>query len=264
MKNLALALVLALIITGGTWYMVNKDSLVGGKNIDMFLGGDENVAVQDGVEYFENSYGYYAYPKKEGNYPGVVMVHEWWGLNDNIKDMARVLAAEGYRVLAVDLYHGKVATDSTGARGLVSSVDQSEATSNMKAAVAYLKQQGATKMASLGWCFGGGQSLQLAISGEPLDATVLYYGTPLVTDASTLTKIKWPVLGIFGDQDAAIPTETVGLFQKALDADKVANEIHIYPGVGHAFANPSGANYAPNETKDAWAKTVAFLAEQLK
>ncbi len=263
MKNLTLAVVLALIITGGTWYAVNRDAS-NGKNIDMFLAGDEDVSVQDGVEYFAGSYGYYAYPKKEGNYPGVVMIHEWWGLNDNIKDMARVLAAEGYRVLAVDLYHGEVATDADGARGLVSAVDQKEATSNMKAAIEYLKLQGATKMASLGWCFGGGQSLQLALSGEPLDATVLYYGTPLVTDAGELAKIKWPVLGVFGDEDAAIPTATVNAFKQALDTDKIANEIHTYPGVGHAFANPSGANYAPDETKDAWGKTVAFLAEQLQ
>ena len=110
---------------------------------------------------------------------------------------------------------------------------------------------------------GGGQSLQLALSGEPLDAKVIYYGA-LVTDESRLSRIKWPVLGIFGDKDQSIPVATVNEFASALDRLGIKNEIYIYPGVGHAFANPSGENYAPNETKDAWNKTVAFPNKYLK
>ena len=106
----------------------------------------------------------------------------------------------------------------------------------------------------------GGQSLQLALnSKQPLAATILYYGTPLVTDKQALSNIKWPILGIFGNQDQAIPVEEVKQFETALNADRIPNEIHIYPGVGHAFANPSGDNYAPKETADAWQKTLAFL-----
>jgi carboxymethylenebutenolidase len=118
-----------------------------------------------------------------------------------------------------------------------------------------------SKVASIGWCFGGGQSLQLALHSErhPLAATVLYYGTPLVTDKQELSKIKWPVLGIFGDQDKSIPVEQIQQFKAALDADGIINEIHIYKGLGHAFANPSGPNYAPKETADAWQKTLVFL-----
>ena len=217
------------------------------------------------VVYYESTSGYLSKPTESGKYPGVVMIHEWWGLTDNIKSTAQQLASEGYVVLAVDLYNGEVAKTPERARELVSAIRQDEALKNMISAVNFLKSREAvSKVASLGWCFGGGQSLQLALSGEPLDATVIYYGTPLVTDESRLSRIKWPVLGVFGDKDAAIPVTVVREFASKLDRLGIKNEIYIYPGVGHAFANPSGENYAPNETKDAWDKTVAFLDKYLK
>lgn len=215
------------------------------------------------IQYYEGALGYYAKPKVEGSYPGVVMIHEWWGLNRNIKDMADRLASNGYLVLAVDLYNGKVAQTSDEARELTSSLDQEKALNNMKAAIEFLRKDGAVKLASLGWCFGGGQSLQLALSGQELDATVIYYGT-LVTDTEKLSVIKWPVLGIFGETDTSIPVETVNEFYQSLQKLNIENEIKVYPGVGHAFANPSGQNYAPNETKEAWNKTLVFLNESLK
>lgn len=230
-------------------------------NSSVMMQESGDVEVRD-VTYFENTIGYLASPKAEGSYPGVVMVHEWWGLNDNIRAMARELAKDGYIVLAVDMF-GKVATTSDEARAQISSLDGDIALLNLKAAKAYLKSEGANKIASLGWCFGGGQSLRLALSGEPLDATVIYYGT-LVTDEKELEKIKWPVLGIFGETDTSIPVETVNKFKTVLTSLGIQNSIHIYPGVGHAFANPSGMNYAPEETKDAWEKTVTFLEENLK
>ena len=113
---------------------------------------------------------------------------------------------------------------------------------------------------TLGWCFGGGQSLQIALNSQdhPLAATIIYYGR-LVTDNATLASIKWPVLGIFGDQDMSIQVDTVKAFESTLKSNGTPNEIYIYKGVGHAFANPSGDNYAPKETQDAWHKTLSFL-----
>lgn len=134
----------------------------------------------------------------------------------------------------------------------------------MRAATEYLRAAGAERIASLGWCFGGRQSDELAISGEPLDATVVYYGGGMATTTERLSPINWPVLGIFGDQDQTIPVEMVSAFESSLNTLGIDNEIHIYPGVGHAFANPSGANYAPNETMDAWRKTLSFLQKNLK
>ena len=202
--------------------------------------------------------------------PAVIMIHEWWGINDNIRSMANTLAKQGYVVLAADLFKGQSANDPNQAMQLVKIVSDNpqQSVSNLQAAVKYLSSLpfvDSSKIASIGWCFGGGQSLQLALHSEqrPLVATILYYGTPLVTDKQELSKIKWPVLGIFGDNDQAIPLPNIQQFKAALDADGIPNEIHIYKGLGHAFANPSGANYAPNETVDAWQKTLAFLKKYM-
>jgi carboxymethylenebutenolidase len=193
------------------------------------------------------------------------MIHENRGLNDNIKATANLLSKQGYVVLAVDLFQGEVTTDPNRARQLASSVRNNSdiAITNMQSAVSYLnslENVNASRIASLGWCFGGGQSLQLALNSEdrPLAATIIYYGN-LVNDTQVLSKIKWPVLGIFGDQDQSISINSVKQFEQALNKIGVTNEIYIYPGVGHAFANPSNANYAPKETADAWQKTLAFL-----
>jgi carboxymethylenebutenolidase len=231
------------------------------KNVDSLKQGQYEV-VSDPVNYFEDTNGFYAKPSVEGSYPGVILIHEWWGLNDNIKDMAELLASDGYIVLAVDLYEGKVAQNQDEARQLTSSLNQTRAVENMKAAVEYLREQGASKVGSLGWCFGGGQSLQLALN-DGIDATIIYYGR-LVDDEDQLSKITWPVLGIFGDKDTSILVDSVNAFDAALDKLNIENEIYIYPNVGHAFANPSGMNYAPEETKDAWEKTLAFLERHLK
>ena len=240
------------------------------------------------VNYFENTNGYLVYPisttttlpsvesniptnNNNNTFPAVVMIHEWWGLNENIKNMAESLAKEGYVVLAVDLYNGQVANTTESAQNLVSKVREnpSESVNNLQHALKYLaslENVNPSKIASLGWCFGGGQSLQLALNtepGYPLAATIIYYGN-LVSDQESLSKIKWPVLGIFGDQDKSIPVDSVKQFEDALDANGITNEIYIYKGVGHAFANPSGDNYAPQETQDAWQKTVSFLEKYLK
>jgi carboxymethylenebutenolidase len=229
------------------------------------------------VSYFGNSSGYLVSPLIDNSsnttshlLPAVVMIHEWWGLNENIKNMADELAKQGYVVLAADMYDGQVATTPDQAMQLVGSVREnpSEAIANLQAAVRYLgslESVNSSRIASLGWCFGGGQSLQLALNTEaenPLAATVLYYGNP-VMDEQELTKIKWPVLGIFGDQDESIPVEDVTKFEQALNSTGIPNEIYIYEGVGHAFANPSGDNYAPEETRDAWEKTLAFLKKHV-
>ena len=216
----------------------------------------------DNISYYEDAKGFFATPKKHGNYPGVVMIHEWWGLNDNIKNQAQTLAAQGYNVLAVDLYHGQIATTSADAQKQVAALDQDDAVKNLQAAVSFLHKRGSVKIASLGWCYGGGQSLQLALSGTPLDATVIYYGQ-LESDPAKLATIKWPVLGIFGDKDAVVSVDSVKKFKESLDTNKITNEIELYPGVGHAFANPSNAGYAPKETADAWEKTLKFLASNL-
>lgn len=242
---------------------------------------DSNAGVDlqnETVNYYDQANGYLVYPSasnenKSGNnngtLPAVVMIHENKGLNDHIKNMANLLARNGYVVLAVDLFKGEVTTDRNRSSELTQYIRDNPdiATANLQSAVKYLASLpnvNAEKIASLGWCFGGAQSLQLALNSQdhPLSATIIYYGR-LITDNATLAKIKWPVLGIFGDQDSSIPVDTVKAFESALNSNNIPNEIYIFKGVGHAFANPSGDNYAPTETKDAWDKTLSFLDKHL-
>ena len=264
MKKTAIFLLLLIVILIGVSFVMSKTApLPMGQNIDMLKNADGEDIISEEVNYYGNAKGYYAKPETEGNYPGIVMIHEWWGLNLEIKAMADELASEGYRVLAVDLYNGKIAATSSEARSLSSGINKAEALLNMKEAAEYLRKEGATKIASLGWCFGGARSLELSLSDEKLDATIIYYGQ-LVTDEKQLAAVDEPVLGIFGEIDTSIPTTTVRMFETALNNLNKTNDIYIYPGVGHAFANPSGMNYSPMATKDAWDRTLAFLDAHLR
>jgi carboxymethylenebutenolidase len=265
-KQTAIVVFLLIFLLGTGFYFFFKTDTTKEKisnNAELMEKGGVVEIVGEDVSYFQNAQGYFVRPEAPGEYPGVVMIHENRGLRPEIRDAAKTLAKEGFMVLAVDLLGG-VAEDQDGARTLTAGFKQEVGVMNMRAATAYLRARGALKIASLGWCFGGRQSIELAISGEQLDATVVYYGGGMATTTERLAPIKWPVLGIFGDQDRAIPLEMVRAFELSLKTLGVVNEIYIYPGVGHAFANPSGINYAPEETIDAWNKTVSFLKKYLQ
>lgn len=217
------------------------------------------------VAYIGATNGYLAHPKGSGHYPAVVMVHEWWGLNDNVRMEARRLAGEGYMVLAVDLYHGKIAQTPDEARNLVIDVvhNVNDALANLNAAVSYVKAHGARKVGVLGWCFGGAWSIQEAVNnGSELSADVAYYGTP-VTDPAKLAKMP-PFLGLYGSADGSIPVDSVHKMEASLEGLHKAVEVKIYDGAQHAFANPSGQHYDKAAADDAWQRTTAFLAKYLK
>jgi len=212
--------------------------------------------------------GYFVKPAKAApGLPGVIVFHEWWGLNDNIRSMADQLAGQGYLVLAADLYGGRSADKPDAAQALMQSAlsDMPAADANIQAAYDYLKNTAkAGRIGTLGWCFGGSMSFEAAqvLSGRT-EATVIYYG--FVNDRKEqLEKLKAPVLGFFGGQDGGIPVATVQGFQKELEALGQHPRIHIYPDAGHAFANPSGKNYRKADAEDAWKQTLAFLGEYLK
>ncbi|MDT0633107.1 dienelactone hydrolase family protein [Rubrivirga sp. S365] len=199
--------------------------------------------------------------------PGVVVIHEWWGLNENVEDMARRLADEGYAALAVDLYGGETAATPDEAMSLVRSAmaDEEALTENLQAAYRFLaSREEAPRVGVIGWCFGGMWSLRAALAlPDELDAAVVYYGGP-VTDADRLAPLDMPVLAFFGEDDSSIPQDTVRAFETALAEADVEHEVEVYPGAGHAFANPSGENYVPAAAEDAWRRTTAFLADNLK
>jgi carboxymethylenebutenolidase len=239
---------------------------VSGQNAAIFSA--ENLsAITTERTTIDGTPGYLARPADDGTYPAVVMIHEWWGLNENIEHMADILAGHGYVVFAVDLYDGEVAMNSSEAARLSGQVRENpdEAVTKMSAAVSGLRERSDTtnQVASLGWCFGGGQSLQLSLSDADLNATVIYYGT-LATDEETLQRIDAPVLGIFGSEDQVVPVEDVRAFNETLDDLGVEHEVYVYEGANHAFANPSGQSFEPEATRDAWSKTLAFLDETLR
>lgn len=210
--------------------------------------------------------GYLAKPAdSQSDAPGIIVIHEWWGLNENIRNMTDKLAGEGYAALAVDLYNGKVAESPDSAGTYAGSVNDDEAVDNLTQAYNYLsEQEGAQNIGVIGWCFGGAWSLQTALAHpKKIDATVIYYGR-LVTDTEQLAKLEMPILGIFGEEDDGIPPEQVKKFESALNEVNVNNSIHIYEGADHAFANPSGTRYAKEAAEDAWQKTTSFFEKHLK
>jgi carboxymethylenebutenolidase len=212
--------------------------------------------------------GYLARPAGDTSKPpGIIVIHEWWGLNDNIRSMTRELASKGYAALAVDLYRGESASDPEQARELMSAttVREAQLEANLRLAYAYLTTEiGSPRVGVIGWCFGGGWSLRtgLILPGE-IDAVVIYYGR-LVTERDRLATLGMPILGLFGGADQGIPLESVREFEATLADLGKAAEIHVYDGAGHAFANPSGTRYVREAAEDAWAKTLAFFGEHLQ
>lgn len=210
--------------------------------------------------------GFVAHPASGTPRAGIIVIHEWWGLNENIRSMTRRLAGEGYTALAVDLYEGEVAADGEVAATLARSAAEQPARvlENLRQAIDYLRRQRAEKIGVIGWCFGGGWSLRTALFvPDEIDAVVIYYGR-VTTDPDDLQPLAAPLLGIFGAADSGIPVATVREFQTSLDSLGKNASIFIYEGAEHAFANPSGTRYQENAAEDAWAKTLGFFAQYLR
>ena len=209
--------------------------------------------------------GHLARPADSEPTAGIIVIHEWWGLNDNVRAMAGRLAGEGYAALAVDLYEGEVAEDRDGAMRLMRGAAESRdrLLENLRQAHAFLAAAGATRIGVIGWCFGGGWSLQTGMTlGDAIDATVIYYGR-LETETAALAPLTSPVLGIFGGEDRGIPVEGVRQFEAALAELGKEASIHVYEGAHHAFANPSGTRYDAEAAEDAWHKTLEFFSAHL-
>lgn len=211
--------------------------------------------------------GYLATPSGAGLHPGLVVIQEWWGLNDWIKEQARSFAAQGYVALAPDLYRGKVATEPSMAHELSRGLPDDRALRDLKASFDYLQSRKDVKksaIGSVGWCMGGGLSLKLALNQPELRACVVNYGA-LPSDAATIAKITAPVLGNFGAEDQGIPPAAVNAFEKEMRTQKKWIDVKIYAGAGHAFENPNNtAGYRQEAAKDAWERMIKFLNENLK
>jgi carboxymethylenebutenolidase len=213
--------------------------------------------------------GHLAWPREKdmGGMPALIVIHEWWGLNDNIRATAERLAAEGYLTLAVDLYRGESAAAPKQAMQLMQKLnaDVVGGEANLMAAYDYLTTtMGASKVGIVGWCLGGRWSLLGSLHmPETLDAMVMYYGA-VTDDREKLATLQMPILGHFASDDPIVPGDTVVAFKAALeDLDKDA-QVYVYPDTKHAFSNPSGLAYNAEAAELAWSRTVAFFDEALK
>jgi carboxymethylenebutenolidase len=218
----------------------------------------------DGLEQL----GYLVAPEEPGRYPAVLLLHEWWGLNAEMTVLADALAAEGYVVFAPDVYRGRLATTVPGALYLRLGTPGEQVSAAVDAALAHLRSLenvDPSRVAALGFCFGGGNALQLALrQPQNLAGTIIYYGS-VETEIEAVRPLanQHPILGIFGEADSSIPVTNVRAFEAALNSLNIANEIVIYPGEGHAFLNEHNYNQPGTAAADAWQRTLTFLAESL-
>lgn len=206
--------------------------------------------------------GYLSVPDGEGSHPAVILIHEWWGLNDNIRWYADKFADEGYVALAVDLYNGESTDTPEQARALATSVRENlqPAFANLEAAVDYLHTLPSVndaQLASVGWCFGGGWSYEMAKNDMGVQASVMYYGQFAPED--DLEMMKSMIMGHFGEEDQSIPVDDVKAFRAKLHTLSGEHQIYIYENVGHGFAR----NLDNESAREAWERTLEFLRDQL-
>jgi carboxymethylenebutenolidase len=215
-----------------------------------------------------NLIGFLAMPRDAAEpLPGIILIHEWWGLNDATKDIARRLAAAGYVVLSVDLYGGQVATSPEQAQPLMAKLyEQPEAARiNLRQAYDYLDKYAlAPRIAAMGFGMGGGWALQTALMlPDTLDALVMYHGQ-MVVDRLRLAPLRMPILGFFGAEDRSLPVREVQEFRALLqEAGKIA-EILIVPGADQGFATAGSPSFNAQAAADSWRQTVTFLDRNLR
>ncbi|MCB0163584.1 MAG: dienelactone hydrolase family protein, partial [Anaerolineae bacterium] len=226
--------------------------------------GDLTVGI---VEYpdtdDETLMGYLAYPTSIAAAPAVIVIQEWWGLNDHIKDVTRRFANEGFVVLAPDLYHGQVTTEPDEARKLIMELDNTEAIKEIQQAIAYLQGRenvSSDKVGVVGFCMGGGLALRTALASDAVGAIVSFYGQPL--DPAEAGQVKAPILSFIGTEDNT-PVEAVETMHAAFEQAGIKNEYHVYEGAQHAFFNDTRESYNEQAATDSWPRTLAWFHENL-
>lgn len=224
----------------------------------------ETVTYKSGDETVS---GFIATPGTPGRHPGLVVIHEWWGQTPWVRGEAEKFADQGYVALAIDLYRGKVTSDPKEAAELSRTLPRDRAVRDLEAAYSYLASRqdvNKSKIGSVGWCMGGGYSLQLAEHEPRLAACIVNYGE-MPTDPAAIKAIQARLLGNFGADDQVIKPVEVHEFEKALQADGKSIDAKIYDGAPHAFQNPGNkTGYRPEAAADSWTRMVDFLAKTLK
>jgi carboxymethylenebutenolidase len=265
-KILFILITIALILAGAWYVLVRSDEDVP-SNVETSQMQEYEVTTSK-VEYFGTTTGFLATPQGDGPFPAVILIHEWWGLNSNMEELAQDFAHQGYVALAVDLYTGRVADTPTTAGTYASEVraNVEGAFSNLRAAVAYLRAQqyvADEKIASVGWCFGGGWAYEMARNNLGVAASVMYYGRFSPDD--DLEMMKAHILGHFGEEDTSISVNDAQQFEAKLKTHSNEHAIFIYPNAGHGFANENNKEaYNEEAAVLAWDRTLEFLKKELR
>jgi len=210
--------------------------------------------------------GYLVRPEDDGPFPGIVVIQEWWGLDDHIKDVAERFAAEGYVALAPDLYRGEVAAEPDDARRLAMELELDQALVDIQGAVNYLLAQPDVepKQAGvIGFCMGGRLTMMMSYRGENVGAAIVFYGGGVQPTDEELKAISAPLLGIYGEADEGIPVDRIQEWDSKLDVFGKVHEIHIYPDAPHAFFNDERPSYRATASADAWTRTLEWLNTHL-
>jgi carboxymethylenebutenolidase len=244
--------------------------LVGSIIVDSALGGNRldsiaNVTIP-GVDGGPEVRAYLASPAGDGPFPTVIMIHEFWGLNDSITGKADLLAAEGYLVIAPDTFRGSTTGWVPRAIYQVISSRPRKVNADLDSVYAWLASRpdvDTARIAIAGFCYGGRTSLTYSLHNNQLAATVIFYGSP-ETDPAVLKPLPGPVLGIFGGADQSIPVSQVTAFDAALTEAGVPHEIKIYDGQPHAFVQDAEGIQAGGAQGEAWSQMLAFLEANLK
>ena len=210
--------------------------------------------------------GYLALPKtRHETRSAVILFHEYWGLNPNIKHWADRLAREGHAALAIDLYGGKIAKNAREAMTLMRGVQQNIAAKTIADAIRFVHRDervDAQRVGSIGWSFGGTWALNAAMNHPGIDACVVYYGKT-TSNLDKLSGVGGAGLGIFGKNDPSIPQQQVDSFRSALEKTKIRHQIHTFEA-GHAFANPSGSRYVAEASMKSWVLVREVFERELQ
>jgi len=244
--------------------------LAGSIAVDTMLGGGRLDALANtsipGVDGGPDVQAYLAKPEGDGPFPAVIMIHEFYGLNESIVSKVDLLAQEGYLVVAPDTFRGSTTTWIPRAIYQVISTKPDDVNADLDSVYAWLESQtnvDPDRIAIMGFCYGGRTSLSYSLHNDRLTATVLFYGSP-ETDPNLLKALPGPVLGIFGGADQSIPLEKVAAFEKSLAAAGVPHQISIYDGQPHAFVQGAEEIRADGAQGDAWNEMLVFLEANLR
>jgi len=271
-KYTFLALIFLVVVAGGYYALQPEADVPTSGEQDMLVTTDTELEEVAGAMVAYNGdlagLGYIATPAGEGPFPAVILIHEWWGLNQNIKDLADDFAERGYVALAVDLYDGAVATTPDEAGALAGGVRKNveSAFANLESATTYLQSLdnvNPDQLASVGWCFGGQWAYNMAANDMGIDASVMYYGRFSMDD--DLSMMRADILGHFGEEDTSIAIDDVKEFEAKLSTLAGDHAVFIYPNAGHAFANEDNEEaYNEEAAALAWERTMEFLAREVR